>query len=236
MREHSYSPALSGMLRQYAVAENWNGLKTYLGTLSHSQFRTASNILCEETLMSLSGNVFWECFQYIVPSHSKAYLSTFLKAAIRLYEMRQISLDGNGLHEFGRWVCEHEKTIDEKKTIGAFLPVVRTPEEANRLFRIFGIESIHKKVAYLIPCTGIVTYYVLFQCFRRMEHAPELLSSYCNRLMAKGDDRAFNLVSIMKCYFGLPMVKGHFSLKLSSYELSRLDTSFEEFKRLICRI
>ena len=236
MMPHSYSATLSGMLRQYAEARNWAGLKRYLTMLSHSQFRTAGNLLSEETLPALSGDDFWECFLCIVPTHTKAYLTTFLKAAKRLYEAKRLEIDNENFGRFGQWVCEQEKYIDEKKTIETLLPIIRTPEEVNLLFKIFGIESLRRKVAYLMPCDSVTTYYALFQCFRQMDHYPDLLSAYCNRLMAKGDDRAFNLVSIMKCYFGLPLVKGHFSLKLSAYELSRLDASFEDFKSIICRI
>ena len=232
----SYSATLSGMLRQYAEARNWEGLKRYLAMLSHSQFRAAGNLLSEETLPALSGNDFWECFLCIVPTHTKAYLTTFLKAAKRLYSDKRLEIDKESFEKFGRWVHGQERTIDEKKTVEALLPIVRTPGEVNLLFEIFGVEDIRKKVAYLMPCDGVTTYYALFQCFRHLDHYPELLSAYCNRLMAKGDDRAFNLVSIMKCYFGLPSVKGHFSLKLSAYELSRLDASFEDFKSIICRI
>lgn len=236
MKAHSYSPAISNVLRQYAEARNWEGICRYLATLTHSQFRTASSILCDETLLLLRGSDFWECFLTVVPSSPKAFLTTFLKAAVRLYEDGLIDIHDKSLAEYAGSVSLQENDIDEKKTMAALLPIVRTVEEINELFKIFGVESVHRKVAYLMPCNGIAAYYVLFQCFRRMDHAPELLSFHCNRLMAKGEDRAFNLVSIMKCYFDLPSVKGTFSLKLSSYELSRLDSSFDDFRKIICRI
>ena len=56
------------------------------------------------------------------------------------------------------------------------------------------------------------------------------------KLMREGSGIAFNLVSILKCYFDLPQVRGSFSLKLDAYELSRMDASYEAFRDILTRI
>ena len=171
-----------------------------------------------------------------MPQHPKALLVTFLKPAVHNYRGGRLNLQNPFLKEFARQVADEERSIDEKKFLQSFLPVIRSADDVWELFRLFRIESIHRRVAYLIPCDSVYTYYVLFQCFRRMDHAPALLSNYCNQLIRKGSSKAFNLVSIMKCYFDLPLVKGNFSLRLEKYELSRLDASLEDFRTILCRI
>ena len=234
--DHHFQPAIARQLTQHLQNRNWNGLWNYLQGLSNSSFRTACNILSEETLCDIDGPLFWECFSALVPQHPKALLVTFLKPAVHNYRGGRLNLQNPFLEEFARQVADEERAIDEKKFLQAFLPIIHSADDVWELFNLFRIESIHRRVAYLIPCDNIYTYFVLFQCFRRMDHAPALLSNYCNQLVRKGSNRAFNLVSIMKCYFDLPLVKGNFSLRLEKYELSRLDASLEDFRTILCRI
>lgn len=234
--DHHFHPAIAGQLSQHLQNRNWSSLWSYLQGLSNASFRTACNILSEETLCDIDGDLFWECFSALVPQHPKALLVTFLKPAVHNYRGGRLNLQNPFLEEFARQVADEERSIDEKKFLQSFLPVIRSADDVGELFRLFRIESIHRRVAYLIPCDSVYTYYVLFQCFRRMDHAPALLSNYCNQLIRKGSSKAFNLVSIMKCYFDLPLVKGNFSLRLEKYELSRLDASLEDFQKILCRI
>ena len=234
--DHHFHPAIAGQLTQHLQNRNWSSLWSYLQGLSNASFRTACNILSEETLCDIDGDLFWECFSALVPQHPKALLVTFLKPAVHNCRGGRLNLQNPFLKEFARQVVDEERAIDEKKFLQSFLPVIRSADDVWELFHLFRIESIHRRVAYLIPCDSVYTYYVLFQCFRRMDHAPALLSNYCNQLIRKGSSKAFNLVSIMKCYFDLPLVKGNFSLRLEKYELSRLDASLEDFQKILCRI
>ena len=234
--DHHFHPAIARQLTQHLQNRNWSSLWSYLQGLSNASFRTACNILSEETLCDIEGDLFWECFSALVPQHPKALLVTFLKPAVHNYRGGRLNLQNPFLEEFARQVADEERSIDEKKFLQSFLPVIRSADDVWELFRLFRIESIHRRVAYIIPCDSVYTYYVLFQCLRRMDHAPALLSNYCNQLIRKGNSKAFNLVSIMKCYFDLPLVKGNFSLRLEKYELSRLDASLEDFQKILCRI
>ena len=47
---------------------------------------------------------------------------------------------------------------------------------------------------------------------------------------------AFNMASILAAYFGLGQLPGTFSLTLSPYELSRLDASYEPFRKLLLKV
>jgi len=233
---HHYNSSISNKLNYFVQAKNWNDVILYLSKLSHSDFRTACNIFSEEILTALSSSDYWECFFSIVKTNTKAFLQTFLKAAVKNYNSGTLSLFDPHLQLFGKWVTEKNTIIDEKKLIQAFLPILNTTREAEFLFTIFHIEDVHQRISYLIREESLICYYELFQCFRKIDHEPNLLTNYCNQLIEKRTNRSFNLVSIMKCYFDLPDVRGQFSLRPNSYELSRLDSSFEDFKKILCSI
>lgn len=234
--QHHYNPVISNKLNGYVRAKNWTEILNYLSNLSHSQFRTACNILSEEVLTALDTSTYWECFGAVVKTNTKAFLQTFLKAGVNNYCKNRLTICDAHLEAFGKWVCEGKTIVDERKVLQAFLPILKTTEEIEFLFKTFQIEDVQKKISYLIQSDSAISYYVLFQCFRKMDHEPMLLSEYCNQLIEKGTNRSFNLVSIMKCYFDLPCVRGQFSLQLNAYELSRLDSSFEDFEKILCRM
>lgn len=231
-----YNPLISNKLKYFVQTKSWNDLILFLSKLSHSGFRTACNIFSEEVLTTLSSSDYWECFWAIVKTNTKAFLQTFLKAAVNNYKNGTLSLFDPNLQLFGKWVTEGNTIIDEKKVLQAFLPILKTTREIEFLFRTFHVEDIHQRISYLIREESLICYYILFQCFRKIDHEPKLLTIYCNQLIEIRTDRSFNLVSIMKCYFDLPDVKGQFSLRLNSYELSRLDSSFDDFKKILCSI
>ena len=68
---------------------------------------------------------------------------------------------------------------------------------------------------------------------RQVEHDRDLLARCCRVLMKRGDALSFNLASVAKVYFDLPQVKGTFSLSLSPFQLGWLETSFENFKKVM---
>lgn len=233
---YHYNPVISNELKNFVQAKNWNDLILYLSKLSHSGFRTSCNIFSEEILTTLCSSDYWECFWAIVKTNTKAFLQTFLKAAVNNYKKGTLSVFDSNFQLFGKWVTEGNTIIDKKKVLQAFLPILKSTKEIEFLFATFYVEDIHQRISYLIREESLRCYYELFQCFRKIDYDPKSLTIYCHQLIEKGTNKSFNLVSIMKCYFDLPDVRGQFSLHLNSYELSRLDSSFEDFTKILCSI
>lgn len=262
--DHRYNPVIARRLSTIASARDWDGLTVYLEGLSNSQFRTASYILSDETLRRLDNDDFWACFDRLVPTNRKAFLTTFLKAAVSNYVEGRLKLNHAVLSGFvvsedlaesvapavpavakskasirtmdsSSWFLL-SGSIDVQKTLMRFLPVLRTIDEVEKLFSDFRVNGPHQQIAYLLKQESVVCLFVLFQLLRKLDHEPEYLTAVCLKLMHRGTDRDFNLVSIVKCYFDLPQVRGRFSLNLNAYELSRLDRSFDEFRKIINRI
>lgn len=231
--DHSYNYSILNALSQYVKETNWNGMCKYLEGLSHSQFRTAGNLLGTDILPLLRADDFWTCFTVLFASSPKAWLVTLLKAAVKSYNNKTLYFEGECFRKICRCITENEQKIDKNKILQAILPILRTPQEVDTLFHYFAMDNLDECVDILLGINSLPCYFTIFQKLRRMDHRPEKISKYCSLLMQKGDDLSFNLVSIIKNYFDLPDVKGSFALNLAPFELSRLDTSYEEFKKII---
>ena len=89
--------------------------------------------------------------------------------------------------------------------------------------------STSTSVALLIRIDTPLAYYILF---RTLCHIPDNrpLALRCYRyILRRQNDRAFNMASILRTYFGLHEAGGQLSLHIEPYELSYLDRSFEQF-------
>ena len=79
-----HHPVLLNRLKQLFEAGDADALNKTLNELSAADFRTAGFLLADN-LLSTYPEHFWDFFLTIVPSKPKAYLGTFLKAALQLY-------------------------------------------------------------------------------------------------------------------------------------------------------
>ena len=105
-----------------------------------------------------------------------------------------------------------------------------------RLFQDFAITDAHRRTEFLLRTAGLVAAFVLLRTLRFEEHDRAYLVSVCRQVMKRGDNLSFNLASLLRAYFDLTEVRGTFSLTLQPFELSRLDTDFEVFSRVMTRV
>ncbi|MBR1732553.1 MAG: hypothetical protein IJ729_02275 [Alloprevotella sp.] len=224
-----HNPQLERRLQYFTAAGDAEGLLACLRSLSNTDFRTAGYLLAETLLPALAGADFWKFFLNLVPADPKAYLGTFLKAAVSLYRCGDLSLDAPQLETF----AAKASTIDGRKILETLLPVVAAPHEVNRLLALYCEDRPQARIAFLLRTATAPCYYELFRNFRQLDHLPELLRRYCLQLMSRGDKLSFNLASITQAYFGLPGLPGTFSLRLEHYQLSRLDENFESFRKIL---
>ena len=226
---HYHNPVLEQRLRTFIVRRDAKGMLECLRGLSNADFRTSGYLLREHLLTELKGEEFWDFFLTIVPADSRAYLGTFLKAAVILYEYDNITLDTSRLEDFAAKATE----VDKRKFLQTFLPHIQRVGDAERILRLFTDGEPHSAIPYLVAVPTNVAGYLLFQTLRRIDHRPETLRNVCIALMKRGDTKAFALASILKAYFGLPELPGTFSLRLEPFQLSRLETSYDAFCKIL---
>ena len=228
-----HNPVLERSLRNYLKAGDTQGLRLFLEELSNQEFRTAGYLLSERLLLETTDgkDTFWHFFLELVPYNAKAYLGTFLKAAVTLYKEGKLQLDESALTQFSKTASP----IDCRKLLRTFLPVLKFCMEVRQLMRLFSSDEIETQIAILMSAGTLPSYYEMFQQFKKLEHDSMMLRHYCILLMQRGDNLSYNMASIMQSYFGLGELPGTFSLRLRTYELSRLDGSYELFKKEILK-
>lgn len=228
---HRYNPLLKRKLQEASVTDNPVSLIALLRSLSVAEFRTAGFLLSDSVLAAFESDKFWIYFLAIVPMDVKAYLGTFLKAAVQGYKEGRIKLEGNALQTF----ASQASLIDARKTLEAFLPVVQKMDEVQLLLSSFKQLHLDLAAPYLIKAATPVGYCLLFRLLRTAEAEPATLRHYALLLIRRGDRLSFNLASIMRQYFDLKDIPGTFALRLESYELSRLEQSPETFIQILKR-
>ncbi len=218
-----YNPAIEARLRGLIASRDWTGVLRYLATLSHSSFRTAGYMLGETLMQPLSDTDFWTFAEALVRSNSKAFLVTLLKGAI----LRGVDVDSAGFASFCAAIREGE--TDVRKTLLLLLPQMSDPQSVSTLFSLLDVADAEKRVSFLLRVPTPAASFVLLLTLRSLDHNRQVLLRTVAYLMKRGDDRSFNLASLLKTYFGLEEVRGTFSRPVEPYQLARLDSSYEAF-------
>lgn len=228
---HKHNPLLKSRLLAQMKSDSAEGLLQLLSSLSVAEFRTAGYLLAEEILPEMPSPRYWTYFCKIVPVNSKAYLGTFLKAAIKMYGVKRLTLDKSAISLF----AENATLIDKRKTLDALMPVVRSTEEVRLLVYAFCNDCLEMAAPYLLKAATPVSYYYFFNMLREAEASPALLKNYIVTLIKHPNSMALNMACIIQRYFGLKEIPCNFSLRLESYELSRLEQGEEYFMKVLSR-
>lgn len=245
MDQH-YHPIIYTRLGQLFASADWDGLITYLDSLSNRHFRTAGYLIGERMLTDASPEVFWQVAQRLITWQPKAFTVTMAKAATPRFKANTLSLDDDGFMRLAEALKSDERLIDRQKLLFQWLPAVSQPATMERLFDMLGIHDSRRRVEFLLHTDGLVAAFVLLRTLRFEEHDRDYLTTVCRQLIrrastlshtqGKADSLSFNLASLLRTYFDLPDIQGTFSLALQPYELSRLDTDFDTFRRAVTKV
>lgn len=222
-----YNPAISRCLQTFAGQCDWQGLLSYLDTLSNAHYRTAGYMLGERILPTLDEENRWDLSIALVGYNAKAFLVTVLKALSEALQSGALSLRSEGSKRFLTHVRKNQ--VDTQKTLMNLLPVMDNPDDVQWLFRQVGVEEGEARLVYLLRIPTMPTSYALFHTLKFLEHDRKLLVRVAVYLIKRGDSLAFNLASLLKVYYDLEEVRGTFSLRIEPYQLARLDGSYEAF-------
>ncbi|MBR1387065.1 MAG: hypothetical protein IJ553_01470 [Alloprevotella sp.] len=226
-----HNPVLEQRLLACLQAGDGAALRSLVDSLSVSERRTSGYLLSEKLLPRLEPEAFWTAFATLVPHEPKAYLMTFVKPACVLYEQGRIALDRPTLTAFAQTATQ----VDGRKLLASFLPIVRTVDEARFLLKNFCVDDAQARLAVLIHIDTVVASYLLFNELRSYDPTPEEMRHYCILLMQRGGRFGFNMASVLSHYFGVDSLPATFSLRLKTYQLSRLEESFESFSKEITK-
>lgn len=226
---HKHNSRLYDRLKPLVAEGNTSALIKLLEQLSHSEFRTASYMLAEDLLPQQTvSSDFMNLFFDVVSQNPKAFLGTFLKAASKLYTKDVLDLNDERFAGFSK-ICSD---IDCRKILESLLPVVTSLEDAYLLLDLFA-RTTELRLNALQRANTTLCYYILFRALRQEEGNKALIRHHYVLLLKKGNKQSYNLASIMRHYFDLHDLPGQFSLKLQPYELSRLEMTYDIFKKIL---
>lgn len=235
MDQH-YHPVVYQRLRDLFETHDWKAIRTYLEGLSNAHFRIAGYLLGERLLPSAERDYFWVTMQHLILWQPKAFTVTIGKSALTRLQKGTLSLGDAGFLELATALAPEEHVIDRQKLLKLWLPAIHHPQKMEQLFNQFGVTNNRRKVEFLLHTDGLVSAFLLLRTLCFEDHDPQYLTSVCRQVMKRGDNLSFNLASLLRTFFDLPEVKGTFSLALQPYELSRIDSDFDVFCRVITKV
>ena len=148
-----YDPVIFSKLQGCAHAQDWQGMTAYLDTLSHSAFRTASYVLAERVLPSMEAEIYWACFRHVALTDTKAFLMTFLKAALQKYAANGLDFSNHHFLDFAHGTASHQVSLDRQKTLMAVLPVLHSHDEVQQMLTAFCRDDAEKKAREIVVST-----------------------------------------------------------------------------------
>ena len=208
-------------------------LTPYLDGLSNAQFRKASDVLGEVLLPKADTRIFWQVFATLFKHNRRAYLGTLLKAlSLRI---KHIGTTSENLELAGLWgsefttVCGDLTETDTKKILLSLLPLFSSPTDVERILVQCGLKEASSWIPFLLQVQNRACLFLLLKALRYVEHDKALLIRTCHFLMKRGDERSFNMASLLRLSFGLEEVRGTFSLSLKPYQLARIEQNYDAF-------
>lgn len=231
-----YHPIIAARLRSLFDTHNWSALIAYMDGLSNAHFRTAGYIIGERLLAEAEPEVFWAVACELVAWQPRAFTVTMAKAAAPRLLSGTLTVGDDGFCRLAEVVSSPERVIDREKLLVTWMPAVRQPEALEKMMAALLLTEPRRRVEFLLRVETLAAGFVLLRTLRFEEHDRELLTRTCRQLMRRGTSLAFNLASLMREFFGLTEVGGVFSLRLEAYELSRLDTDYNVFCRVVNKV
>lgn len=213
---------ISHMLQSGSIAD----LSAFLASLSTSEHKTAGHLLASELLINIDEQTFHEAFISIVPQNSKIYLTTFLKAFIKRYELKKSDFQ-TALWEAYATLSPTE--IDGQKLLNQLLPVAPSYDEVALLLRLYAPEEAAKRIAILLRIKTPTATYALFQETQTEEGNAPLLRTLCIALAKRGDACALRLASLLQAYHALTPIPGIPPTSVPPYKFSCLTEGYESF-------
>ena len=245
MDQH-YHPIVFSRLRQLFDGGDWEALIAYLDSLSNAHFRTAGYLIGERLLTDVPATTFWDVASRLILWQPKAFTVTMAKAAALRLAAGTLSLTDDGFLSLAAALEGDSHILDRQKLLFQWLPVIDDPQAMEQLFDHFHVTEPRRRVDFLLRTDGLTAAFVLLRTLRFEEHDRNYITTVCRQLIhrastlshstGQADSLSYNLASLLRTFFDLPDLRGTFSLTLQPYELSRLDTDFDTFKRIVTKV
>ncbi len=217
--------SLKEKIEAVIARKDWGNLPSVLTRLTNSEFRRLQTLLREDLFQQLNNEEFWEAFRHFLDFRPQAFM-----ACIHCIE----HLADNGTLDFNNdnvsAIANILDPAQRQKLAAIALPYLTTEKLVNQLFDNLKIDKPESRIAILIRENSPLAYYLLFSALKTLHDHHDKCLQCCRFIMKRQDDLSYNMASILRTYFGLTEIQGHLSLKVEQYELSFIESSFENFR------
>ena len=226
------SAYLAKQMQAFLDERNAEGLLAYMQRLSNAARRSADALLGESLLVEIEEEAFWLFFYEMVRRAPKAYLGTFLKAAAARLPKGHLNV-ADPL--FLKFAAEDATPIDRTKCLDTLLPLLQTPDEAERVLDAFFCKEPKTAPGRALALLKVPTDACNYLLFKTMKQTDDLVlvRKVCLRLLQRGGGASFNLAGILAGYFGIQSLPAAFSLKIEPYQYSHLEESYGNFLKYL---
>lgn len=222
------------MMRERVVRlvemRDWEGLAQLMDSLSNMEFRRLERVVREEVLTRLTNGLFWETLLHIIIYKRAAFLSGIIA-------VEHLAKDGtlDFRDEYTRRLYEHLRTTSPDSVVklcNMAVPLMQTEGQTEEMFRAFHIDNEVTRLSILLKVNSPLAYYLIFKTLKQVEDKV-IARKCCMVIIKRGDDKAFNMASLIKTYFGLDGLPARFSMTIEPYELSHIDKDFDTFLHVL---
>ena len=218
------------IMLQFIKAHDWEGMNKMLDGMSNMEFRRMERVMREEVLTELDNDAFWEALLHIIIYKRAAFISGVV-AAEHLAEDGTLTFSTPKTAElYAHLKDTHPQSII--KVCNMMMPHLRTEEQVEGMFTAFHIDNDITRLAILLKVDSPLSYYLIFKTLKLVEDKV-IARKCCMVIIKRHDDMAFNMVSLVRAYFGLEDLPAHFSLNVEQYELSHIDRNFDTFMNIL---
>ena len=205
---------------------DWDGLTQMLGNLSNMELRRMERVMREKVMPTLENDLFWNTLLHIILFKRAAFISN-------VTALTHLAKDGtlDFAMESVRLLYEHLKATNEEslvKMCNMMIPELKTEGQVMGMFEAFHVENEVTRLSVLLKAEHDLSYYLIFKTLKLIEDKV-VARKCCMVLIKRKDDRAFNVVCLIKAYFGLDDLPARFSLTIEQYELSHIDRDYDTF-------
>lgn len=218
----------SEAIREAIEAHDHEQLHRILERLTNMEFKRTEQSVRESLLPSLSNGLFWEALLGLIKFRRQAFISgimaveTLAKKGTLDFECEEAI----ALSEYMHTCCP--ESID--KLVSMALPKMQTEAQADGLFQCFHVDNPRTRIAHLLKSESPLAYYVLFKSLKHIPDQKDIVRKSCIYIMKRNNDMAFNMVSILRTYFGIDDLKSRLSLRIEPYEMPLIERSYETFQ------
>lgn len=220
----------SDIIRPYIHTRDWTGMTKMLDNLSNSEFRKMETAVRTVVLQELDNDLFWETLLYLIIYKRPAFIAG-AAACEHLIKNDTINFKNVHMESLYKYLEEfHPESI--VKLANIVLHLLKKEKLIYNLFDALHIDNDVSRISILLKEESVLSYFLIFKSLKMMDDRL-IASKCCSVIMKRGNDMAFNFVSLVKTYWDLTDIPARFSLNIEEYELNHIDRSFDNFEHIM---